>query len=398
MTLWTQKNKIVVTCAKGIAPYLKAEMEAVGLPVRAELDAAVETEGTLADAMALNLDIRTGQRVLYLINTFRAGNADDLYRQVSRMPWEEWLYENGYLTVTSAVNNPTIRDSRFANMKCKDAIVDRMHDICGRRPDSGPDRSKAVIHLHWRGDRASIYFDTSGESLARRNYRKIPLVAPMQESLAAAVVLAMRWRGEGSFVNPMCGSGTLAIEAALIALNKAPGLLRTNFGFMHLKGFPLSAWQVLRKRTRDATKKTFSGKIIATDASEEAVAAALQNARTAGLESHITFGVCPYEDTPVPEGSGLIIMNPPYGERMGDLKNLGGLYRGMGDFFKTAGRGKQGYIFTGNLDLAKQVGLRTMRRVPFYNGEIECRLLEYELYEGSHKIRKEKEQEGSDVP
>ena len=293
------------------------------------------------------------------------------------MPWEEWLDERGYLAVTSAVNNPSIRDSRFANMKCKDAIVDRMMQTCGRRPDSGPDRSKTVIHLHWRDDRASIYFDTSGESLSKRNYRKIPLMAPMQESLAAALILATRFSGEEDFINPMCGSGTLAIEAALIAMGKSPSLLRTNFGFMHLKGFPLSAWQDLRKKARESAKKRPTGRIIATDVNPEAVDAALQNARTAGVESHIAFQVCPFEETDVPEGKGVILLNPPYGERMGDLSHLGETYQGIGDFFKLKGKDCRGYIFTGNLDLAKQVGLKTSRRITFYNGEIECRLLEY---------------------
>ncbi|MBN1663386.1 MAG: class I SAM-dependent RNA methyltransferase [Deltaproteobacteria bacterium] len=398
MSIWNQKSKILVTCAKGIPPYLRTEIQAAGLPVVEEIDAAVETEGALTDAMSLNLTVRTGQRVLFLLQSFRAENAEDLYGRLSRMPWEEWLHEDGYVAVTSVVNNPSIRDSRFANLKCKDAIVDRMQKACGRRPDSGPERDKAVIHLHWRGDRASIYFDTSGESLSKRNYRKIPLLAPVQESLAAALIMAARWDGTGSFINPMCGSGTLAIEAALIALYKAPGLLRTNFGFMHIKGFPLSHWQDLRKQVRESTRKAFTGKIIATDVSREAVDAARQNARTAGVESHIDFGVYGYEKTPIPEGGGIIMLNPPYGERMGDVKRLGETYHGIGDFFKFKGRGYRGYIFTGNLDLAKQVGLRTMRRIPFYNGEIECRLLEYDLYEGSHKAKKEKEDPGSHVP
>lgn len=398
MSIWNSKRKILITCAKGIPPYLHEEIHTAGLPVRVQLDAAVETEGSLVDAMSLNLGIRTGQRVLFLIDSFRARNADDLYRQLSRMPWEEWLYDDGYLSITSAVNNPTIRDSRFANMKCKDAIVDRMQATSGRRPNSGPDRSKAVIHLYWRGEDASIYFDSSGEPLSKRNYRKIPLLAPMQESLAAAVISATRWTGNGTFINPMCGSGTLAIEAAMMALGKAPGLLRTNFGFMHIKGFPLSVWQEMRKEARQSTGKRMTGKIIATDISQEAVTAAEQNARTAGVESHIEFGVCSYENTTLPDGEGVIILNPPYGERMGDLNRLGETYQGIGDFFKHKGRGYRGYIFTGNLDLAKRVGLKTRRRIPFYNGEIECRLLEYELYEGSHKTKTEKEDPGSHVP
>ena len=143
---------------------------------------------------------------------------------------------DGYFSVTSSVHNPAINDSRFANVRCKDAIVDRMKEKCGRRPDTGPDRNRIVIHLYWKGNIGQVFIDTSGEPLSRRGYRMIPLKAPMQETLAAAVVLATGWGRDGNFINPMCGSGTLAIEAALIALQRAPGLLRSNYGFMHLKG------------------------------------------------------------------------------------------------------------------------------------------------------------------
>jgi len=207
----------------------------------------------------------------------------------------------------------------------------------------------------------------------------------MQETLAAAVVLAAGWNGEGPFINPMCGSGTLAIEAALIALNKAPGLLRSRYAFQHLLGFDPEAWQSMRHGARAETRKTPDGPIIASDANPEAVKAARQNAKTAGVDHLMEFRVCDFRETPIPEGGGIIVLNPEYGKRMGELKRLENVYRGIGDFFKQKGRGCRGYIFTGNLDLAKKVGLRTRRRIPFFNGEIECRLLEYDLYAGSRK-------------
>jgi putative N6-adenine-specific DNA methylase len=183
----------------------------------------------------------------------------------------------------------------------------------------------------------------------------------------------------------MCGSGTLAIEAAMIALRKAPGLLRNNFGFMHLKGFDKSAWNILRKKAAAVSRKSLHGKIIATDINQEAVEAAKKNAMTAGVAHLMDFGVCDYAETPVPEGGGVVMLNPEYGERLGRLEELKETYRGIGDFFKKRCQGYKGYIFTGNLDLAKKVGLRTKRRIPFFNSNIECRLLEYELYEGSKK-------------
>jgi putative N6-adenine-specific DNA methylase len=329
--------------------------------------------------------------------------------------------------VTSIADNPLITDSRFVNVKVKDAIVDRMRDKCGRRPDSGPDKDKAVVHVYWKNDQADVYLDTSGERLSLRGYRKIPLQAPMQEALAAAVIIATGWKCERNFINPMCGSGTLAIEAAFIALNRAPGLMRNNYGFMFIKEFPEEFWQELRKKAKANAQKKLPARIIATDIDKTAVLAAKQNAQTAGVDHLIEFNTCHYEETPIPEDGGIIILNPPYGERMGaintkphstdfrggreasvqgrkiilrksadrqdkgshstarDFQILEATYQGIGNFFKKIGGGYSGYIFTGNLEMIKKVGLRTKQRIIFYNGEIECRLLEYELYAGSMK-------------
>jgi len=377
------KSSIVITCAKGITPYLKEEVLSLGLPILAESVASIETEGTMVEAMQLNLSIRTGHRVLFLLQEFGARNPDELYAQVAKMAWENLIPEDGYLCVTSSVANPTVKDSRFANVKCKDAIVDRIKKKCGRRPDSGPERCGVVIDLYWKGDGCRVYLDTSGEPLSRRGYRKIPLQAPMQETLAAAVIRATGWSGNGNFINPMCGSGTLAIEAALIALNKAPGLIRSHYGFMHSKGFDESSWRVLLQKAQEQIKKACAGQIIASDIRPEAVLAARKNARAAGVESWIEFKTGDYAAIPIPDGNGVIILNPEYGERLGRLKELGEVYKGIGDFFKKKCQGYRGYIFTGNLDLAKKVGLKARRRIPFFNSKIECRLLEYNLYEGS---------------
>jgi putative N6-adenine-specific DNA methylase len=220
----------------------------------------------------------------------------------------------------------------------------------------------------------------------------IPLKAPMQETLAASVDLATGWVGSGNFINPMCGSGTLAIEAALIALGRAPGLLRSNYGFMYLKDFNESMWKTLRRKIRAEAKDRLDGRIIATDISQQAVEAAKKNAMTAGVDRFIEFGVCDFSETPVPSGGGVVMLNPEYGERLGEEDRLKETYKIIGDFFKKKCQGYKGYVFTGNLDLAKKVGLRTNRRIPFFNGPIECRLLEYELYEGSKKQENTKSQ------
>jgi 23S rRNA G2445 N2-methylase RlmL len=376
----TGKNRILVTCAKGITPFLKQELLDLGFPGLSESVAGIATEGSLDDTLRLNLLLRTGHRVLFLLSEFTAHDADALYHQVSKIAWEDYIAENGYVCVTSSVDNPGIRDSRYANVKCKDAIVDRIREKRGRRPDSGPDQDRVVVNLYWKGDSCSLYFDTSGEPLSRRGYRKIPMTAPMQETLAAAVIMATGWSDRGNFINPMCGSGTLAIEAVLRGLNMAPGLFRDNFGFMHIKGFKESLWEELHAQAKRDRKKTMGCRIIATDIRREAVEAAKRNAAFAGVEHFIEFAVCDYSDTAIPGGSGIVVLNPEYGERMGKIKELESVYKGIGDFFKQKCKGYKGYVFTGNLDLAKKVGLRAKRRVAFFNSGIECRLLEYELY------------------
>jgi len=384
------KSRIHITCPKGIPPFLKQELLALDFPVLSEHVAGIETEGGLDDALRLNLHLRTGHRVLVLLKEFEANHADELYRQVTALAWEQLVPEDGYVCVTSSVETPSIRDSRFANLKCKDAIVDRIKDKTGKRPDSGPERDRTVVHLYWKEERCSVYLDTSGEPLSRRGYRKIPLGAPMQETLAAAVALATGWDGGGTFINPMCGSGTLAIEAALIGLKRAPGMLRGNFGFMHLKGYDQALWNELREKAREGARKRVAGKIIATDRDPGAIEAARQNATTAGVEHLIEFGVCDFAETPVPDGGGVVVMNPEYGERMGEIAKLETTYKGIGDYLKHKCRGYTGYVFTGNPALAKKVSLKPKRSIPFFNSGIECRLLEYDLYEGTRKIKKPK--------
>ena len=378
-----KKNKILITCARGITPFLKEELLILGFPVISETVAGIATEGTMDDTLRLNLLLRTGHRVLYLLKEFSARNADDLYRAASYIEWEDYIDKDEYVCVTSSVDNPTITTSLFANVRCKDAIVDRIKIKCGKRPDSGSEKNGVVVNLYWKNEDCSIYLDTSGEPLSRRGYRKIPMNAPMQETLAAAVIKATGWNGGGHFINPMCGSGTLAIEAALTGLNRASGILRNNFGFMHLKGYNEPLWKELRTKAIKGAKTKLDFRIIATDISRDAVEAARKNAALAGVEKLIEFSVCDYSATSIPEGSGIVILNPEYGERMGEFNELEAVYKGIGDFLKQKCKGYTGYIFTGNPDLAKKVGLRANRRVPFFNGPIECRLLEYALYEGS---------------
>lgn len=363
-----------------MVPYLKQELEDIGFPIVKERLAGVETTGTLHDCIRLNLELRCAHRVHYLLRTFLCRNADELHREVSKIPWEEYIDKHGYVSITSFIKNSTITNTQFANLTVKDAIVDRIREQTGTRPDSGSDLGKTVVFLFWKGIEASVYLDTSGESMSRRGYKVDNHTASMQETLAATIIKASKWQPGQHFINPMCGSGTLAIEAALIATNRAPGLLRPNFGIKHIVGFDAGEWNGLRTDIKDASTKDFEGRIIATDLDPRAIKIAKKNAQTAGVDHLIEFKVCDFRDTEIPDGDGVVVFNPPYGERLGETEELEELYTTIGDFFKHRCSVKWGYVFTGNFDLAKKVGLRTSQRIELYNSTIECRLLEYELY------------------
>ena len=387
-------STIRITCARGLASYLQREVLQLGCAITQSDDTGVEIVGTLAEAMRLNLHLRVGLYVLLELDRFTCSTADEMYDQLVGLPWEDLISPDEYVSILATVDNPTINDSRFASRRAKDAIVDRIAEHRGRRPNSGPDRENAVINIYWRASDCRVYINTTGRKLSDRNYRKIPHKAPMAETLAAAVVMETGYDGSQPLVNPMCGSGTLAIEAALMATLRPPGLLRSNFGFKHLLGFDDAAWQAIRGEARKVRSGREPAPIIATDIDDRAIRAAEQNAKTAGVDHLIQFKICDFADTPLPDlaasGSpGIILLNPEYGERMGEQRALEGTYARIGDFFKQKCAGWTGYVFTGNPSLAKKVGLRTSRKTPFFNAAIECRLLKYDLYTGTRREPRE---------
>ncbi len=389
MNLWNNTSRIIITCSNRLSPYLQQEVEALSFkPVRV-FKTGVELEGSLNDCIVLNLNLRCASQVLFSIKNFKAENANDLYNELVEIPWEKILDNKTYFSITSNVSNENIDNNLFANVKVKDAIADRCRNQTGERPDSGPGLNGAVIHLYWKDEEAEIYVDTSGETLSKHGYRKIPGKAPMLESLATATILATGWDGNSNFINPMCGSGTVAIEAALIATNRKPGLYRNNYGFMHIKNYEETFYDAEYKNLEQAVKEPASNmQIIATDNSEDAIEITKVNAGIAGVEDHITTSVCDFADTEIPDANkGAIFFNPEYGDRLGEEEELQGTYKRIGDFLKQKCKGYGGYIFTGNLELAKKIGLKPKRRIEFYTGKIDCRLLQYELYEGTREVK-----------
>lgn len=393
----TDKSTILVTCGPSLTDYVRAEVEALGYKITAASDVGVEIKGDMLDAMRLNLYLRTAYNVLYLVNSFPCDTPDELYKKIKKMPWEEIISPDEYISVVGRIDTPSIDNTMYAGLKVKDAIVDRIMKKMDSRPDSGKERDNVVVQLYWKGKTCKLYINTSGRKISDRNYRKVMTDAPMRESLAAAIITATGYDGTQPLVCPMCGSGTLAIEAALIATRRVPSLLRSNFGFMHLKNYDAAAWLEMRNEALKQSKKR-GGKtefqpapIIATDIDSWAVEAAKRNAQTAGVDHLIDFEVCDFAETKMPEEPGSVVMNPEYGMRMGELKELEELYSRIGDFFKQKCPGYTGYIFTGNANLAKKVGLRTSQRMIFFNGGIECRLLKYELYAGTRKHKEKPE-------
>ena len=408
MKIWTDQNyPIIISCAKALSRWTEQEVLAMGYKPIEVTENTVVVRGAMRDVFRLNLQLRTAHRVLVPLLRTTCRGIRDLYEAVRSIDWENLLDADGYFSVFSIAHNRTIRDTRIPSLYTKDAIADRMRERCQQRPDSGGDNIGAAVFVYWERDEVIIYLDTSGEPLSKRGYRRIPGSAPMQETLAAACLLGMGWKGDRPFLSPMCGSGTPAIEAAMIAMNKAPGSLKGHFAFQSIKGYgriipgekaptvaprqtagatPEQIWKEMVLEAKKEERRDNLPRIIATDISPEAVDNAQTNAITAGVAEFIEFHACDFAETPVPEVSapppgetkGCVFFNPEYGIRLGDPEELKPIYARIGTFMNEKCRGWTGALITGNPDLAAQVNLYYRNRIPFFNGPIDCRLFIYE--------------------
>lgn len=400
MKIWTDKNyPIIISCAKSLAPWTNEEVHALGYEPIETTENTVVIRGDMRDVMKLNLWLRTAHRILVPLLRTQCRNIRDLYKATNSIDWENLIEADGYFTVSSIVHNMTIRDTRIPSLYVKDAIVDRMREKCQRRPDSGGENIGAAVFVYWEKDEVIIYLDTSGEPLSKRGYRKIPGSAPLQETLAAACLMALGWNRKAPFLFPMCGSGTPAIEAVMMAMNRAPGLLKGHFAFQSIKGYgriipsekaprvaprqvagatPEQIWKEMIIDAKERENKNALPTIVATDISPEAVDNAHANAIAAGVAQYINFKACDFAETPVPKEKGWIFFNPEYGIRLGDPKELVEVYERMGTFMNECCGGWTGGVITGNPELAQMVNLYYRNRVPFLNGPIDCRLFVYE--------------------
>ncbi|MDN3492319.1 THUMP domain-containing class I SAM-dependent RNA methyltransferase [Winogradskyella bathintestinalis] len=335
-----------------------------------------------------NLGLRTAIKILKPIHSFRVVKEEDLYKHVKNIKWENYLKSTGSLAVDATVHNSVFTHSQYTALKTKDAIVDRFRDIDGTRPDVDLRFPDLKINVHIDRQRCTISLDTSGESLHRRGYKTATNIAPINEVLAAGLIIMSGWDGQTDFMDPMCGSGTMLVEAAMIACNIPPNLMRKEFAFERWEDWDVDLFEKIEesllKKTRD-----FHHKILGYDKSPSAVAKAKDNIKNAHLDEFVHIQ---HEDFFKTQKSGNeklhMVFNPPYGERLENL-NVDEFYGNIGTTLKHGYPGTNAWLITSNLEALKSVGLRPSRKIKVFNAKLEARLVKYEMYEGSRKASKQ---------
>ncbi|RVU32472.1 bifunctional 23S rRNA (guanine(2069)-N(7))-methyltransferase RlmK/23S rRNA (guanine(2445)-N(2))-methyltransferase RlmL [Neptunomonas marina] len=383
--------KFLATCPKGLEPLLVDELTALGAEEVKQTASGAEFSGSLESAYAACLWSRLANRVLMPVTEAVVETAEQLYAAVQEVDWSEHLDQSGSLSVNFTGSTKSINHTHFASLKVKDAIVDQFRDRFNCRPSVDRDQPDLRVHAHIYRGRLVVSIDLSGESLHRRDYRTESGAAPIKENLAAALLYRAQWpkcaTEYPSVLDPMCGSGTILIEAALMKADVAPGLLRSEHGFERWKQHDAQLWQTLldnAQQRREAGLASLEPVFFGSDIDTKVLNMARANAERAGLSAFITFERRDVKDMAPPnEAGGLLVTNPPYGERLGESSALMFLYRGIGDALKSRFGGWRAAIFTGNPDLCQAVGLKTDRVYKLKNGPIDSQLFLYTLYRKS---------------
>lgn len=333
----------------------------------------VRFEGSLADARRANLELRTAVRVLWRQSRFSALDTDALYAGASAIDWSRFLGPDGSLRVDAQSSESVLEHTLFVEQRVKDAVVDQLRARHGRRPAVDKDVPDLPIHVHLFRDRCTISVDTSGDSLHLRGWRKFQGRAPLAETLAAGLVLASGWDRRAPLVDPFCGSGTIVIEAALLASGTAPGLFRERFAFERWPGHDAARWKAERDAARARIKKPTKLTLLGLDADRGALAGARENAIAAGVEEFVQFELGRAEAFAPKRGwNAWIVTNPPYGERIGDEGDLVKLHTGLGALFRDACRGYRVVVLSGNPRLVRALGLEPVRKLEVKNGGLDC--------------------------
>ena len=329
-----------------------------------------------------NFQLHTAIRILKPIATFKARSAEDMYDEVKKIDWSQYIEKGKTFSVDSVVYSDEFRNSRFVTYKVKDAIVDQFREKTGDRPNVSVTNPDIRLHIHIAEDEASLSLDSSGESLHRRGYRQESVEAPLNEVLAAGMILMTGWKGETDFIDPMCGSGTLLIEAALIARNISPGVFRKEFAFEKWPDFDADLFDMIYND--DSQEKEFNHHIYGYDINIKAVNTARLNVRAAGLTKDITVEEQDFKDFTKPEQKSIMITNPPYGERI-STPNLLDTYKMIGERLKHAFGGNDAWILSYREECFDQIGLKPSIKIPVFNGSLECEFRKYAMFEGKMK-------------
>lgn len=380
--------EMVAKTFRGLEPVLASELERLGARDVKCLNRAVSFAGNLAMLYKANLWLRTALRILRPLSTFRCRNEVELYSGIMAVKWDRYFSVDDTLAIDTVVKSDHFPHSLYAGLKAKDAIVDQFRNSYGKRPSVDTQNPTVQIHIHLMDSQCTVLLDSSGESLHRRGYRKHTNIAPLNEVLAAGMLLLAGWDGQSDFVDPMCGSGTLPIEAALIAYNIPPGIFRGSFAFEKWKDFDKELFETIYND--DSSQRDFSHKIYGSDLSATSVKIAMENAKMAAMHQKIIFSETPFEALKAPAEKGLLVTNPPYGERMTKF-DMGAFYKVIGDTFKHGWKGWDAWLISSNLEALKSVGLRPADKFTLFNGALECRFSRYPLFSGTVKEYKSRE-------
>ena len=375
----TQQFEIIAKTFMGLEPVLAKELTQLGAKDVTPGRRMVSFKGDKELLYRANFQLHTAIRILKPIKHFRALSADDVYEGVKDIDWSEYIKQDKTFAVDSVVFSEEFRHSKFVAYKVKDAIVDQFREKTGKRPNISVSNPDIRLNIHIAEDQCTLSLDSSGESLHRRGYRQESVEAPLNEVLAAGMILMTGWQGDTDFIDPMCGSGTLLIEAALIARNMAPGLFRKEFAFEKWSDFDRELFDEIYND--DSKERDFRHHIYGYDVDIKAVNTARMNVRAAGLSSDITIEERDFKDFTKPQDKSIIVTNPPYGERI-STPDLLGTYKMIGERLKHEFMGNDAWILSYREECFDQIGLKPSIKIPLFNGSLECEFRKYQLFDG----------------
>jgi putative N6-adenine-specific DNA methylase len=375
----TKTFNIVAKTFKGLEEVLAKELISLGADNVQIERRAVSCTGNKEFLYKANLHSRTATRFLLPIANFRAKNADEIYNEAKKINWESYLNLSDTFSIDATVYSDEFTHSKFVSYRVKDAIADFFMDKYNKRPSVSITNPDLMINVHISQTRCTISLDSSGESLHKRGYRVSQTEAPINEALAAGILLLSGWDGKTNFIDPMCGSGTFLIEAALIALNIPPGIFRKSFAFEKWKDFDSELFDHLYND--DSYEREFKFKIYGSDIEPRAISIAEQNIKSAGLSKHIELKTANILDAPVPEGKTLMVTNPPYGERL-QPDALFLIYENLGKMLKHQFAGNDAWVISSDEKCLTRIGMKPSRKIDLFNGDIDCLLCQYEIFEG----------------